>query len=134
MTAAQKCQSVFHLGGNVAVEYGLVLPVLLLFVLGIMDTGRLLWTYTTLHRAVEDAARCGAVNTSVCGTTAQIQTYAAAAAWGVPITSSGFTVATATCGVQVRATYAFTSIIPWFAATAAPSSTLTLTPTACYPL
>jgi Flp pilus assembly protein TadG len=134
MTSAQNSQSACHRGGNVAVEYGLVLPVLLLFVLGIMDTGRLLWTYTTLYRAVEDAARCGAVNKTVCGTSALVQSYAVTAAWGVPVTSSAFTVATATCGMQVSATYAFTSIIPWFAATTAPSSTLTLNTTACYPL
>ena len=28
----------------VAIEYGLILPAMLLFTLGIMDAGRLLWT------------------------------------------------------------------------------------------
>ncbi len=45
-----------------AVEYGIILPVLLMLMLGIIDTGRLIWTQTTLDRAVEAAARCGAVN------------------------------------------------------------------------
>jgi Flp pilus assembly protein TadG len=134
MALAQHDPSLFHQRGNVAIEYGLVLPVMLLFILGIVDTGRLLWTYTTLQRAVEAAARCGVVNTTLCASTALIQSKAVTEAWGVPITTSAVTVTTATCGVQVSATYAFTSIIPWFAATAAPSSTLTLTPTACYPV
>ncbi|MDU6495166.1 TadE/TadG family type IV pilus assembly protein, partial [Bradyrhizobium sp.] len=32
--------------GAVAIEYGFVLPVLLLFIFGIIDIGRLLWTFT----------------------------------------------------------------------------------------
>jgi len=35
--------------GAMAVEYALVLPVVLLFILGIADCGRLLWTYATLY-------------------------------------------------------------------------------------
>ena len=58
--------------GSVAVEYAFILPVLLLFVLGIMDTGRLIWTYATLNRAAEAAARCASVDTATCGTVAQI--------------------------------------------------------------
>ena len=56
--------------GSVAVEYGLLLPALLLLVLGVMDVGRLLWTQATLDRAVEAAARCAAVNTISCASTA----------------------------------------------------------------
>ena len=47
-------------GGASAIEYGIILPVFLAFLLGIMDTGRLLWTYNTLHRATDAAARCAA--------------------------------------------------------------------------
>lgn len=53
-------------GGNVAIEYAIVLPLLLLFVLGVVDTGRLVWTYATLSRAVEAAARCASINTILC--------------------------------------------------------------------
>ena len=52
--------------GSVAIEYGLILPAMLLFTLGIMDAGRLLWTNVTLTRATEAAARCYAVNTTMC--------------------------------------------------------------------
>ena len=78
--------------GTVAIEYALILPVLLLFVLGITDTGRLLWTYVALHRSVAAAARCGAIDETACGTTTQIRTYAVAAAYGLPIAPGSYTV------------------------------------------
>jgi Flp pilus assembly protein TadG len=43
--------------GAVAIEYAFVLPVLLLFLLGILECSRLFWTCTTLYRATEAAAR-----------------------------------------------------------------------------
>jgi Flp pilus assembly protein TadG len=116
--------------GSVAIEYALILPALLLFVIGIMDTGRLIWTYTTLSRAAEAAARCAAINTTDCGTASQIKSYAAAQAWGLTITAAAFTVTTETCGIQVKGTYDFTFVIPAFTAT---FGTITLNATACYP-
>ena len=114
--------------GVVAIEYGIILPVLLVLVLGTIDTGRLLWTQTTIDRSVEAAARCGAVNSIQCGTTSQVQAYAVAEAYGLKIASSAFTVSTKACGVQVAASYPFTLLIPWIARTQ-----LTLKATACYP-
>lgn len=118
--------------GSVAVEYGLLLPALLLFVFGLIDCGRVFWTYATLYRATEAAARCGAVNTTVCGTPAQIQTYAVTQAFGLTIASSAFTASTVTCGVQVTASLPFSFVIPQL--TALIPSTITLATTACYPL
>ena len=121
--------------GSVAVEYGLVLPVLLLFVLGIMDSGRLLWTYATLNRAAEAAARCAAVNPVTCGTAAQIQSYAVGQAYGLSISTAAFTPTAAACGSRVAATYSFQFIIPWIGPIQpyGPSNRLTLNATACYP-
>jgi Flp pilus assembly protein TadG len=125
--------------GSVAVEYVFVLPVLVLFLLGIMDTGRLLWTFTTLHRASEAAARCGAITGKGtgydCTTSSGTQNYAVAQAWGLTVTASAFTVSTPACGTQVAASYNFTFVIPWFSwfYTVAPSNSITLTATACYP-
>lgn len=118
--------------GSVALEYGLIAPLLLALVLGIVDTGRLLWTYTTLYRATEAAARCGAINTTTCATAAQIKAYAVTEAWGLTIDASAFTVVTQSCGLQVRASYAFDSIIPGFDLVA-PIGLVTLQATACYP-
>src|SRR5580698_2623037 len=100
--------------GTTAVEFGIILPVLLMFILGLVDCGRLVWTYTTLMDAVETASRCATVNTTTCGTAAAIQSYAAGQAWGLGLGSSAFAVTTVTCGTQVVGTFVFTFAIPWF--------------------
>jgi Flp pilus assembly protein TadG len=137
MAQVRKSQASSHSDGTVAIEYGLILPAMLLFTLGIMDTGRLLWTYITLSRAAEAAARCGAVNTTTCPA-ASIPAYAAAQAWGInDVTAADFTATTPACGVQVAATYTFTFITPWFPSFSASAPfgapTMTLNATACYP-
>jgi Flp pilus assembly protein TadG len=123
-----------RLRGSVAIEFGFVLPVLLLFTLGIIDFGRYLWTNITLNRAAESAARCGAVNnTTVCP---DISAYAKSEAWGLAAGDVTVTVnAAAACGMQVQTSYAFQFIIPWFPdfGGSAPLGTQTLTATACYP-
>lgn len=122
--------------GATAVEFAIVLPVLMMFVLGLIDCGRLLWSYTTLAHAVEAATRCAAVNAVTCGTAAAIETYAASQAWGLGLTSAAFTVTAATCGTQVNGTFAFTFVIPWFYGTApfGASNAMTLTAMACDPI
>ena len=138
MAQIRKPQAASHSDGTVAIEYGLILPVMLLFTFGIMDAGRLLWTYITLTRATEAAARCGAVNTTTCPASS-IPAYAVAQAWGLnDVTAADFTATTPACGVQVQATYTFQFIVPWFpkfGSSSAPfgATTMTLNATACYP-
>lgn len=122
--------------GAAALEYGLLLPVLISIVLGAMDAGRLMWTYTTLHRAVEASARCASINSSACGTVAQIADRAADEAWGLGLTAQNFTVQVQSCGTQVTANYQFPMLIPWFDQTGPqePSGAITLSASACYPL
>jgi uncharacterized membrane protein len=110
--------------GTAALEYGLIFPVLILFLLGIMDMGRLMWTYANLYRAVEAGARCGAVDVTNCGTAAQIQATAAGAVWGMTVPAAAFGVST-TSGVRVSANYAFNFFMPGF-------SSINLTPSVCY--
>lgn len=114
--------------GSVAVEYGILLPALLLLVLGLIDVSRLVWTQTTLDRAVEAAARCGAVDSVKCGTAAAVQAYAAGEAYGMTIAATAFTVTSQSCGVSVSVQHPFELVIPWIART-----DLTLTAEACYP-
>ncbi len=111
--------------GTVAIEYAIVLPVFLIMLLGIMDTSRLLWTYTTLYRASEAAARCAAIKAASCTTFAATQAYAVTAALGLSIPASAFSVTNPACGMQVTATYGFVFVFP--------RQTLTLKATACYP-
>jgi Flp pilus assembly protein TadG len=92
MASSRKLLDSTHNAGSVAIEYGRILPAMLLFTLGLMDAGRLLWTNITLTRATEAAARCGALNAATCSTVAAIQTYAVAQARGHgDVTTSNFT-------------------------------------------
>jgi Flp pilus assembly protein TadG len=116
------------------VEYAFIVPALLLFVLGIMDTGRLIWTYATLNRAAQAAARCASVDAATCGTAAQIQSYAVTQAYGLTIATTAFTPTTVACGSRVAASYLFQFIIPWTGASPyGTSNSVTLNATACYP-
>jgi Flp pilus assembly protein TadG len=121
--------------GSTLVEHAIVLPALLMFLLAIADAGRLMWSNATLSSAVAAAARCGAVNPSVCGSTTAIQSYAVSQAWGITIAASAFTVTTPACGTQVQGTLVFSFVIPWFyvAGPFGASNTMTLSATSCYP-
>lgn len=99
--------------GSAAIEFGLLLPVFLMMLIGIIDAGRLIWTRSVLGYAVQDAARCAAVNANLCGTAAQIQAFAAAKAFGVIVAPAAFTVADAACGVEVSVSHTFEPALPW---------------------
>ena len=113
--------------GATAVEMAFLLPVFLLFLLGICEFGRALWTQTALQFAVEAAARCAAVSPSLCtapgGSTMDVPAYAASQAFGMSIPSTDFTYTpNATCGVgsgvsgaggaEVDASYPFDALVP----------------------
>jgi Flp pilus assembly protein TadG len=136
MVQAPKAPSISRRRGSVAIEYAIILPVLLLFLLGIMDVGRLLWTYSTLHRASDSAARwCAIQPTTSCVTNGATQNFAVAEAWGLIIATSAFTVSNPACGVQVVANFSFVFVIPWLSVVQpfGSSNSIPLTATACYP-
>jgi Flp pilus assembly protein TadG len=112
--------------GATAVEFAAIAPVLLVFLLGIIELGRALWTQNALHYAVEEAARCASINAVNCGTSSQIQAFAADSS-GASFSSSVFTATTASCGNQVTASYPMTLNIPFL------SYSFTLTAQSCYP-
>ena len=116
--------------GTTAVETALVLPAFLLFIFAIIEAGFLLWTQTTLQFAVEAAARCAVVNSTLCGTTSAIQTYAASQAVGMTISSSSFSVSTTSpgCYYQVSISYPFSIIVTHLF-----TNTITLTAKSCHP-
>jgi Flp pilus assembly protein TadG len=115
----------------VMVETAMTFPALLLFVFGIVESGHLLWTQTVLHLAVQDAARCASVNSTLCPDSTSVQNYAAARSWGMTIPPSTFTLtlpsSTHACGYEVVARYAFTPIVSYI-----PIS-MTLTAKTCFP-
>jgi Flp pilus assembly protein TadG len=102
---------------STAVESAIILPVMLLLLLGGMEAARLAWERSALQFAVQEAARCAVVQPGVCGTTAQIQSFAASKVAGFSIPTADFTVTTPACGTQVAASvpYSF-ALFPIFAA------------------
>jgi Flp pilus assembly protein TadG len=97
-------------GGTTALEFAFVAPVFLLLLLGAVELGRALKMRSGLQYAVQQAARCAVVNTTLCGTTAQVQDYAASQVFGRSTPASAFSVQTVTCGRQVSASQVFTSM------------------------
>lgn len=112
--------------GASAVEFAIILPLLLMLVFGIMEFGRALWTQNALHYSVEQAARCATVDTTTCGTASQIASYAAGLA-GAGFASSVFTATVAACGNLVAASFPIQFHIPFL------NYSLTLTARSCYP-
>ncbi|HUB95307.1 MAG TPA: TadE/TadG family type IV pilus assembly protein [Stellaceae bacterium] len=122
-------------GGSNAVEFALVAPLLIGFLFAIYEVGLEIWTQGILDFAVEQAARCAAINTVACGTTSEIETYAASQTTPLDLASSVFTAATAACGYQVTASYSFVFIgeFPINGSNLFPNS-VTLTSSSCYPI
>ena len=114
--------------GATAVEFALTVLPLLLLLCGIPEFGRLLWTQTTLHFAVEAAARCGSIDAVQCGSTGAVQNFAAAHAVGIGLSPAAVAVTAASCGTAVSASYPFQFVVTGFFPYA-----ITLTAQTCFP-
>lgn len=114
--------------GSIAVEMAILLPVVLLFMVGLAEFGRAIWTKATLDYAVEAAARCAVVDEIQCGTSSQTQNYAATRAAGLSVAPALFTVTSAGCGIQVSIDLPFEFVAPGLF-----PYVLTLRSVACYP-
>lgn len=114
--------------GTSAIELALLFPVFLLMTLGVIEFGRALWTQSALQYAVQVAARCGAVDSSDCGSQNAVVTYAVAQSQPLTIPSADFSAATLACGSSVSVTYPFTFVVPQLL-----PFNISLTAQACYP-
>jgi Flp pilus assembly protein TadG len=112
--------------GTTALEYGMLAPVLMLCILGIIDAGRLMWEYNSLLHGAAAAARCGAVDQNNCMTGAQIKAYAATQTWGSLVSAPYYGVTFTSCGVLVQA-----RIQIWLYTPGLPN--FILTPSVCEP-
>ncbi len=114
--------------GAQAVEMALVAPFFFAFLYGIVVFGLVLWTQASLHFAVEAAARCASVNSTTCGSTNAIETYALNRYYGAPLGSNPFTYSATGCGHTVTAIYNYSLSIPFYG-----NQTLPLSAAACFP-
>lgn len=119
--------------GSVAVEYAILVPVFLLFVLGMADMGRLLWTQVTLDRFVQQAARCAVVTPTTCASSSAIQTsFAASTNYGMSLSDAAITLTSpATCGTVAGKLVTISKPFEFSAPLISP--TITLAARACYP-
>jgi Flp pilus assembly protein TadG len=119
-----------------AVEFALVLPVMLGLILGIYEFGQAVWTQGMLDYAVEQAARCASVNATTCGTVSAIKTFASQQTVPLNLPVSTFSASTPACGNLVTASYVFNFIgtMPLIHGTALFPTSVTLTSTSCYPI
>ena len=115
--------------GVAAVEFAITSPVYFLALFGLAQAGMWLWADFSLQRAVDVASRCAAILTSTCGTTSDIQTYAANNVVGLSVPTSTFSVTTASCGAQVSAAYE----VPTFTSGLGLPN-ITVHVSACYPI
>lgn len=112
--------------GGAALEYAIILPTFITLVIGGLCAGQLAFAVNSLHYAVQDAARCAAVKTTVCTSSATTVTYAQGRYSGPQITPN-FSYSTAGCGHTVSVTATYPILL------AAGTINVPLSATACYP-
>lgn len=96
--------------GQDLAEYALALPVVLLLVMGILDLGRVVYTYSTVHNAVRDGARYGIINS---GDFAGIETVVRDKAVGLDQTDLTVTISQPDSEtIRVQASYQFLLVSP----------------------
>jgi Flp pilus assembly protein TadG len=97
--------------GAIAAEFALVLPVFVLLTIGTIGVGTMMSMIVSLHFAVEDAARCASVKTTVCTNAGTTQTYATGQYKGPTVTGLAFALTAAAagnCGNKVVGTGTYT--------------------------
>jgi hypothetical protein len=127
LTAATLRRVLHHRGGNAALEMAFTSVPLVLFLFAIITTGQAMWLQNALNTSVADAARCASVNPDICGSSSQVQAFAAQQT-GAGFDSSVFSVNRPSCGNQVSASYPLSLGIPFA------SLSVTLTAQACFPV
>lgn len=125
--------------GAAAIEFAIVLPILLLCVLGLIEFGRAVWTQATLDYVVQTSARWAAVQCATsCPSPSTIQSRAASQSQGFGLTvdesnfpspDTGAACGAGITGVQVTASLPFDWLVPALL----PYST-TLSASACFPV
>jgi|ERR1043166_3650583 Flp pilus assembly protein TadG len=114
--------------GATAVEFALTAPVLFVILLALCECGMLVWSQLGLQHGAEMAARCATFNSTTCGDSTAIQSFAVQNSFGLNVPASTFTVTAPACGNQVSATYSFQFIATYFGL-----SSVTLTAQSCFP-
>ena len=95
--------------GTTAVEFAIIAPAFIIFVVGILYVCMALFLVGSLHYAVEEGARCASVrngSTQACNDESGIIAYTKSRYYG-PSSSPTFTYSLATCGNSVSASVTY---------------------------
>jgi len=87
--------------GAGAVEFALVLPAVLMVIVGGIHLCLVSFTLAGLHYATEAAARCASLDSTACGTSAGVDTYAKSRFINASGQSASFALGTDNCGFAV---------------------------------
>ncbi len=118
--------------GSTALEFAVIAPVFLMLTGAIVDFGRFNWMQMSMQYAVEKAARCAAINLTLCAVPAPAggytpTDYAFAHTYASGLVASDFTYTQPSCGRQVAVTKPFSFLLPFN------NYPVTLRAIACFP-
>lgn len=123
--------------GVTAVEFALVAPAFMMFMFLIIDGARAVWTYQTLQEVATSSARCAALGSTGCRTSAEVKSYAVAraAATGVKLSAAAVTLTPATTCLSVAGMTKVAIASSYQGATTKllPSSVSVLNTESCFP-
>lgn len=94
-------------GGAGAVEFALVLPAVLMVIVGGINLCMVSYTLAGLHFATEAAARCASLDSTTCGTSAGVDSYAKTRFINASGQTAAFTLTSSTCGSAVTGTVTY---------------------------
>jgi Flp pilus assembly protein TadG len=102
--------------GAAAIEFALIVPVFMLFCMGIIEGGRMMWIRNSIQTATEEAGRFAMAHTTA--TDAELVTHAADYFDSVGIDNPTFTVVRDTAGsmdfVTITGAYSFQYLFSFF--------------------
>ena len=129
MTHFRKLAATLHASqhGSSTVEFALVAPILIMFIIGGMYLSMLGFTASSLRFAAQAGARCASINTTSCSNASTIQSYASSQFINITGNAATFTATTPTCGNKVAATVNFPLL------TGISKITVPLSASACFP-
>ncbi len=109
-----------------ALEFAIMMPIVLVFMLGIIEFGRLIWTIEALQQSAAAASRCMGVLAASCATAGKISTASTthyiqgiAGTWGITVPPAQITLnsnasyANTTGFSTVTITYQFSTLVPY---------------------
>lgn len=112
--------------GSTAVEFAFVLPVAAALLIATMSGAQMMSVINGMHFAVEEAARCYAVNKAKCASPTAAETYGAQK-YGAGGAAPQFQASTAVCGRRVTATKTYEFMVGFLV------FDIPLSATSCFP-